>query len=78
MPPDGLEHTQKLSGITGVIAIGGAESGAVGSDSSKNGGASGPQQMPLDADLAEVVEAWPNLTSQVRAAVVAMVKPAGA
>jgi hypothetical protein len=40
-------------------------------------GASGPENAPIDPDLALVIERWPDVTPDLRTGIVAMVKGAG-
>jgi len=58
----GHENPQK----TAISAEGGAESGAVGA-----------AEAPVDAELAAVVEAWPDLPGAARARILAIIETAG-
>ena len=51
----------------GIGKGGGAESGALGSDSANN-------RQPADLDLADVVKAWPNLSAAKRRTILAIAK----
>lgn len=70
MTPTGLEQPAKLSGKTHFAEQGGAESGAVGARSCDFD----PES--VDAGLAVVVAAWPGLSVDERAAVLALVRRA--
>lgn len=73
---EGFDTIPENAANIAVSEKGGAESGAVESEFRENGGAAGPRQMPHDADLAALVEAWPSLPQAVKAAILAMVNAA--
>jgi hypothetical protein len=61
----GFEHPQKSTRKSGVFQAGGAESGALGA-----------QNAVSDPDLQTIIDAWPNLPEDSKAAILAMVKAA--
>jgi hypothetical protein len=63
VPPRGLECTTNSLENPGVRPEGGAKSGALSME---------PDQ--IDTDLAEVIEAWPNLSGPIRAGILAIVR----
>ena len=66
---EGLEPVnvtkRKGNELRDVEDVSGAESGAVGAEKAL-----------IDADLAAVIDAWPNLPEAIRAGIVAMVRAA--
>ncbi|MCC7085296.1 MAG: hypothetical protein IT427_09845 [Pirellulales bacterium] len=62
----GLEHPAFSSGKTPFLGQSGAECGALGA-----------QNAPLDPELAAVVDAWPTLTAEAKAAVMGIIDGAG-
>jgi hypothetical protein len=71
--PTGFESPAKTLGNMGVIAQGGAESGAVGAPLNRYTTRDG-----ANADLARIVHAWTTLPAVVRSALVAIVDRAQA
>ena len=61
--PRGSEHQGKTPEKPHVSQTGGAKSGALS-----------PKTLPADADLAQIVAAWPTLPQTIKAGIVAMVK----
>jgi hypothetical protein len=61
----GIELPQESAGNWSAAEQSGAKSGAL---DKQNG--------PFDAELAEVVQAWPNLPEAIRAGILAMVRAA--
>jgi len=62
----GFELHAETSGNTHTSRKRGTESGTLGADSD-----------PVDPDLALIVTAWPGLSAETRAAILAMVRRAG-
>ena len=65
MAGTGSEHPQETSGNTKVAPQGAAKCAAVDA-----------QSAPVDARLAEVIDAWPALPEEIKAGILAMVKAA--
>ena len=66
MGDEGLELYPDFTGKTELLKAGAAESGAV--DAGK---------APCDANLREIIEAWPALPESIKAGILAMVQASG-
>ena len=66
MAGTGFELPQESPGNSTIANQSGAKSGALGA-----------QNDPIDAELAEVVQAWPGLPDALRAGILAMIRAAG-
>ena len=85
MGEEGFEAPRFPKQETASRQTGGAESGALSTDSGPGPGepeklgatAAGPRAVPLDPDLARVVAAWATLPQALRAGIVAMVGAGG-
>jgi hypothetical protein len=64
---EGLDKVTKTPGKPQFSAERGTESGTLPDDSSE-------KRPAMDADLAEVVNAWPTLSAPIRAGILAMIR----
>jgi hypothetical protein len=72
----GFEHLAEMAEKQGIPAERGTESGTLGDDPASNRQAADVPAQAFPADLADVVNAWPDLPATIKAGILAMVKAA--